>query len=515
MKYPIGIQTFSEIREKGYFYIDKTEVIFTLINSASNYIFLNRPRRFGKSLLCSTLRAYFEGRRDLFKGLALDRLATDWTPHPVVHLSLGGIKTQDPQTLRESISYELGRIEKELGLPRNESWALGARLKEIITTPADRTGQQTVVIIDEYDNPLLNVIHLDQEKVEAVRQVMSELYAPLKDCDPWLRFVFITGITKFSQMSIFSCLNNIENISMLPEYASICGITLDQMLSEMAPDIEALAAAHSMTHEQTVERLRVKYDGYAFSECSPEIFNPFSLLNCFKTKKFGDFWFATGTPTALVQVMRKYDTIPSELDDIVVDATDFDTPTELISNVIPLMYQSGYLTIKGYKEVNGRYILGIPNQEVRVGLMNSLLPDYVRNPMLARNVVGDLIELFSEGDIEGAMEALKKFFATVPYCSNIDYEGHWQQMLYVVFSLLGAYADVEVRTREGRVDIAMAYRAKLYLIEVKLDASPEEALAQIERKQYAARFQLSKLPLVKVGINFSTTQRGITGWLIK
>ncbi len=514
-RYPIGIQTFSEIREKGYLYIDKTEVIFNLLTSTSKYVFLSRPRRFGKSLLCSTLRAYFEGRRDLFKGLALDRLATDWTPHPVVHLSLGGIKTQDPATLRSSIHNALEWIEREFGIDGNEGMSLGDRLMKIIKNPAEKTGQPTVVIIDEYDNPLLNVIHLDQEKVEAVRQVMSELYAPLKDCDPWLRFVFITGITKFSQMSIFSCLNNIKNISMMPRYASICGITLDEMLSEMAPDIEILAQARGLTREEAVAQLRHHYDGYAFSEYSPEIFNPFSLMNCFDECKFGAFWFATGTPTALVQVMRKYDTIPSELDDIVVDATDFDTPTELISNVIPLMYQSGYLTIKGYDPYASLYTLGIPNQEVRIGLMKSLLPGYVQNTMMANTAVGRMGGQLLRGDLEGALELIKKFFATVPYCSNIDHEGHWQQMLYVVFSLLGAYADVEVRTREGRVDIAMAYRGKLYLIEVKLDGSPEEALAQIERKQYAARFQLSKLPLVKVGINFSTTQRGITGWLIK
>ncbi len=515
-KYPIGIQTFATLREEGYLYIDKTAEIYDLIHYPSKYIFLSRPRRFGKSLLCSTLKSYFEGRRELFKGLALDRLETDWRRHPVVHLSLGGIKTQDTATLRQNLHNALSRIEETLGIEGSDNMPLSDRFQQLIEKPAKITGEKTVVIIDEYDNPLLNVIHLDKEKIEAVRGVMSELYAPLKDCDPWLRMVFITGITKFSQMSIFSCLNNIKNISMMPRFASICGITLQEVLTQMSPDVAELARELGIDQEEAVAKLRARYDGYAFSEESPEIFNPFSLINCFDEGKLSDFWFATGTPTSLIQLMRKYDTIPSELDCIEVAATDFDTPTELINNLIPLMYQSGYLTIKSYNPINGRYILGIPNQEVRVGLMNSLLPHYVQKPMLARNVVGDLIDYIYHGDLEGALRKLQIFFKTVPYCDNTSYEGHWQQLLYVVMSLLGAYADVEVRTAHGRVDLAMIFAGKLYLMEIKINGSARKALEQIDRQEYAARFQLSKLPVVKVGMNFSTNPRSrtITSWAI-
>ncbi|MCC8070493.1 MAG: ATP-binding protein [Bacteroidales bacterium] len=513
-RYPIGIQTFSEIREGGYVYVDKTADIYNLVTYGSKYTFLSRPRRFGKSLLCSTLKAYFEGHRKFFEGLAIEHLENDWEKHPVIYLSLGWIKTTDVDVLRESISSDLREYEVRYGHQPEED-ALGARLKNIIKQSTAATGKKAVVIIDEYDNPLLNVIHMEDEKVRAVRAVMTELFGPLKDCDAWLRFVFITGVTKFSQMSIFSSLNNIKDISMKPEYATLCGITLEELMSQMEPDISALATTLGLSLEKTVERLKHYYDGYAFSRSLTGVFNPFSLLNCLDDSYFKPFWFSTGTPTYLVEMLRKYDVAPSTLTGLRVSTQDFDVPTEALTGATPLLYQSGYLTIKGYDPVMDEYILSIPNQEVRLGLMNSLLPNYVQKPQMTNSEISSLVRHLMKGQLTEGLEGLQTFFSEVPYCDNTSYEGHWQQMLYVVFSLIGAYADVEVHTRKGRVDMAMVLADTLYLVEVKLNSSAREALDQIDRKEYAERFRRSALPLIKIGMNFSTTERTLTEWLIE
>lgn len=507
LKYPIGIQSFPKIREGGYVYVDKTADIYNMVTYGAESVFLSRPRRFGKSLLVSTLKAYFEGRKELFEGLEISKLETKWDKHPVMVISFAGFKGESVEALHEYIDVLLNEYEKEYKVEVQAS-SPGPRLISIIKTMHQTTGQKPVVLIDEYDSALLNVID-NTPLLDQMRNTLQALYAPLKDLGEILRFIFITGITKFSQVSIFSTLNNIDNISLFDEYSSICGITVAEMMSQMEAGIEGIAGAYGISLDDAVKKLREYYDGYKFSENSPEILNPFSLVKCFQWKKFKEFWFESGTPSYLRKMLKKYKVKPAQIGRFEARAIDFDTPTESLANIVPLLYQSGYLTIKGYDPVSEKYFLDIPNKEVRVGLMDQMLPNYIADVKMARNEIADMIVLISNGKIKDSLASLKHFFESVPYCDNINYEGHWQQMLYVVFSLFGAYADVEVRTKDGRVDMAMIYKDILYLWEIKIDSDARVALRQIQEKNYALRFQNLGLPIIKIGINFSTKERTI------
>ena len=510
---PVGIQTFSKIIENGYLYIDKTEYIHRMVSSSNQYFFLSRPRRFGKSLLTSTLHSYFEGQKELFKGLAIEKLEKEWTQYPVLHFDMSTAKHVDKEHLESMLNFQLSQYEKEYG-KTGEAVKINDRFTNLIMNAYKQTGQKVVVLIDEYDAPLLDVIHED-ENLPVLRNVMRNFYSPLKACDPYLRFVFLTGITKFSQLSIFSELNNIKNISMDEPYAGICGITKEEVLTQMSDYIDNLAAAMKLSREETITKLTDKYDGYHFTWPSPDVFNPFSLLNAFMDGKIRDYWFGSGTPTYLIEMLRKYEVVPSCIGNITAMAADFDAPTEHITNIVPLLYQSGYVTIKKYNEFAELYTLDIPNGEIRVGLMNSLLPYYVQNKsMEGRVAVAEMYDAIRQDKMEEALELLKAFLLTVPECNNTNYEGHYQQMFYIIFSLLGRYVDVEVRTATGRVDMVMRTATRLYVIELKINQSAAKAMNQINLKDYPARFALHKLPVVKVGINFSTKERTIADWEI-
>ncbi|MGN0206160.1 MAG: AAA family ATPase, partial [Muribaculaceae bacterium] len=383
----------------------------------------------------------------------------------------------------------------------------------LIPAAYEQTGQKVVILIDEYDAPLLDVVH-EEENLPKLRDVMRNFYSPLKACDQYIRFAFLTGITKFSQLSIFSELNNIANVSMLPEYASICGITKDELVEQFTGHIDALAEKMGKTHDEIVAELAYRYDGYHFTWPSPDIFNPYSLLNALAYKKLDNFWFGSGTPTYLIEMMRKFDVVPSEIDRNNIGAESFDAPAERLDSITPLMYQSGYLTIKDYDRDSDLYTLGIPNNEVRIGLMSSLLPVYASKPDGWKSLVGQMKKLITLHDMDGALRFLQTFLDTVPYCDNANSEGHYQQMLYIIFSLMGYYLDVEVHTAKGRVDLVIHAPQALYIIEIKLNKSAEAALEQIELKQYDKRFALLNLPVVKVGVNFSTEARNITDWTI-
>lgn len=512
-KLPIGIQTFSKLRKEDMLYVDKTKYVYDLVHGNSWYVFLGRPRRFGKSLFLSTLKSYFEGERELFQGLAIENLETEWKRHPVILISLASVKESTIECLDDNLDAQLAAYEQEYGITPT-SRQLGVRFNNLVKAAHDKTGIGVVVLIDEYDGPLLNVVH-DDATMDAIRNRLSGFYSGLKDMDPYLRFTFITGITKFSQVSIFSILNNVTNISMVDEYAAICGITQEEIKTQMAEGIEKVAAANLCDREKAIELLKNNYDGYHFSAKSPDIFNPYSLLRCFDFGIIEPYWFDSGTPTSLVRMARKYRALPSQFDDVELRAAVFDTPTEKITNIYPLLYQSGYLTIKDYDPVDKIYTLGIPNHEVRIGLMESLLANYLEDPQGADMVISKFMRTIAKGDLEEALELLQTFFETVPYCSHTNYEGHWQQMLYVVFSLCGALADVEVRTAKGRVDMAMTYRGFLYLFEIKINDTAASALNQINIKNYAKRFALLCLPIVKVGIAFDTATHTIKDWLIQ
>ena len=509
---PIGFQAFSKIRENNKLYIDKTRFIFELVYHEANYFFLSRPRRFGKSLLTSTLKAYFQGQRELFQGLAIEKLEKDWVEYPVLHFDMSLGKHHTVEELERYLRFILEPYEKQYGITTLEL-DINNRLTRLIHEAHAQTGQQVVVLIDEYDAPLLDVVH-EEENQPKLRQVMRNFYSPLKACDPHLRFVFLTGITKFSQMSIFSELNNLVNISMKPEFAAICGFTKEEILENMHDHLVRLAERQGITFDEAVNKLTETYDGYHFTWPSPDIFNPFSVLNCMSDCSFNYYWFASGTPTYLIEMMRKFDVAPSNVGRLRAQASAFDAPTERMTSLTPLLYQSGYLTIKAANKM-GIYTLDIPNKEIRVGLMESLLPNYVMARADDGNVVvADMCEALFENDLETFFTLLRDFLLSIPYCENTHYEGHYQQMLYVILSLLGRYVDVEVRTNKGRIDLVMQAAGTLYLMELKVGQSAETALQQIDLKQYPERFALSGLPIVRIGLNFDMETRTIADWQI-
>ena len=511
--YPIGIQTFEKIRTRNYMYVDKTEYIYRMVHADSNYFFLSRPRRFGKSLLTSTLEAYFQGRKDLFKGLAMDLLETEWTEYPVLRFDMSLGKHMEKEQLERYLSSQLELMEHKYGI-LTESPDANIRLTNLIRRAYEQTGRQVVVLIDEYDAPLLDVVH-EEKNLPVLRNIMRNFYSPLKACDPYLRFVFLTGITKFSQLSIFSELNNIKNISMLPEYAAICGITEEEMATQMDEDLDILAGRLNVNREEVVKKLKAHYDGYHFTWPSPDIYNPFSLLNAFADGRLDSYWFGSGTPTYLIEMLNRFGVLPSKIGGNEVVAADFDAPTERMESITPLLYQSGYVTIKGYDEMFQIYTLDIPNAEVRIGLMRSLIPYYVTRDTQATNTtVVNLARALVRGDMDGMLCLLQTFLSTVPYCDRTDYEGHYQQMLYIIFSLLGAYVDVEVRTPMGRVDMVMRTATTLYIVELKLNQSAEAAIQQIDLKNYPERFALCGLPMVKVSINFDMERHTLKDWMI-
>ena len=511
--YPIGIQTFEKIRTRNYMYVDKTEYIYRMVHADSNYFFLSRPRRFGKSLLTSTLEAYFQGRKDLFKGLAMDLLETEWTEYPVLRFDMSLGKHMEKEQLERYLSSQLELMEHKYGI-LTESPDANIRLTNLIRRAYEQTGRQVVVLIDEYDAPLLDVVH-EEKNLPILRNIMRNFYSPLKACDPYLRFVFLTGITKFSQLSIFSELNNIKNISMLPEYAAICGITEEEMATQMDEDLDILAGRMGISREKTVQKLKDNYDGYHFTWPSPDIYNPFSLLNAFADGRLDSYWFGSGTPTYLIEMLKKYGVQPQQIGGRKAMAESFDAPTERMTDIAPLLYQSGYVTIKGYSPITQLYTLDIPNKEVRLGLMKSLLPGYLdRRTTDGLTTVALLYEAIYEERLDDALRLLQTFLSTVHYCDRTDYEGHYQQMLYIIFSLLGIYVDVEVRTPSGRVDMVMRTATTLYVVELKLNQSAEVAMQQIDLKNYPERFALCGLPVVKVGINFDMERHTLKDWMI-
>ena len=513
-KCPLGVQTFEKVIEEDLLYVDKTQYIYSL---AQNYscVFLSRPRRFGKSLLASTLHSYFAGKKELFKGLAIERLETEWAEHPVLHFDMSTAKHMDKETLEQELNGKLSDYEEIYGKSKTGKTKLNQRLESLIVNAYAQTGSKVVVIIDEYDAPLLDVVHED-EQLPQLRQVMRNFYSPLKACDPYLRFVFLTGITKFSPMSIYSDLNNLTNISMDEEYAGICGITEEELTAQLADYVDAIADNQGKTHEEVLQQLKQNYDGYHFSWPSPDIFNPFSLLNALSDKRVDSYWFASGTPTYLIEMMRKFGVAPSQIGPTEAMAPAFDAPTERMTSLIPLLYQSGYLTIKDYYEEDYIYVLDIPNKEIRIGLMESLLPNYVQSAANeGLTAIADMYMALLEGDLDGMLRKLQQFLLTVPYCENTNYEGHYQQLLFVIFSLLGRYVDVEVRTATGRVDMVMQAFGKLYLFELKLNRSAAAAMQQINLNDYPARFSQCGLPIVKVGINFDTATRTLSDWVIE
>ena len=522
-RYPVGIQTFSEIITKGYVYIDKTDLMWRMTR-LSKYIFLSRPRRFGKSLLTTTLCSFFRGERNLFEGLKVMELEKEWQSYPVLHIDVSMAKGQENvEMLRNALLRRLEPLSERYGSMPNELTP-GAVFDGLIRRAYEQTGRQVVVVIDEYDAPLLEVLH-EEEQLYGYRRVMQEFYQCLKANEAMIRFCFITGITKFSQLSIFSTLNNITNISLDPEFAAICGITGEEIDTQMKPDVERLAAEYECTADEMRQMLRDTYDGYHFAGKSPDIYNPFSLMKAFNQRRLDNWWFESGTPSYLIRQMRHFRTDITKLDDLQVPASAFDQPTENMLDALPLLYQSGYMTIKDYNFKSRMYTLGLPNMEVRVGFTEGLLPTVtgMRGSDVQRGFAVRFWEALCANDTDLALRELQAYLEELPYIEGFKKkleevstaEGFYEWSFYLIFSMLNVYVQTQVKCARGRADMVVFMPDTIYVIELKINGTAKDALDQINDKGYARRYATDGRRIVKAGIGFSVEKRAMTEFIIE
>ncbi len=509
MKYPIGIQTFANIINEGYLYVDKTALVYKLAND-SKYYFLSRPRRFGKSLLVTTLEAYFQGRKELFEGLAISELETEWKQYPVLHIDLNAAKYTDPQALVSIINRHIRQFESIYG-GSTEDMALSDRFVGVIQRAYEQTGQQVVILVDEYDKPLLEAIGNDELQNE-YRKILKSVYGVAKTMDSYIRFALFTGVTKFSKVSVFSDLNNLEDITMDEQYAEICGITEQEIRNSLDDEVGAMAEKLKVSKVECYKKLKDYYDGYHFHPDSVGIYNPFSLLCALKRREFRDFWFETGTPTFLVETMKRnnYDLERLTREDATADLLG--SLDSIDTNPIPLVYQSGYLTIKGYDSEFGTYRLGFPNQEVERGFSRFLFRYYTPASQGQDSFVKDFVLAVRAGQIDKFMKRLESLFAGQDYQLAGDAELYFHNAVALIFKMVGFYTDTERHTSDGRMDMVVQTADYIYLFEFKLDKSADEALAQIEEKQYALPFANDPRKLYKIGVNFSSETRRIESW---
>ena len=513
-RYPVGIQTFDKIRKGNYLYVDKTKYIVDFRQKQMSYVFLCRPRRFGKSLFASTLQAYFEGRKELFVGLAIAEYEKDWVKHPVLHFDMSGAKHMNAEALNHYLKLELSRYEELYGKNDNEIYP-NERLEGLVRRANKQSGQKVVVIVDEYDAPLLDVVH-DKSNLQELRYIMQNFYSPLKKLDPYLEFTFLTGITKFSQLSIFSELNNLDNISMYDQYSAICGISLKELTTVMKPDVECLGRALGLTYEQCLDKLQQYYDGYHFSEHSEDIFNPFSLIRALNGQKLESFWFGSGTPTSLIKILQQYHVSVMDVEQDDITMNDFDVSPEMMTSALPILYQSGYLTIKKYDPILKSYTLGYPNYEVKMGVLNSLAPNYL-SPVSADNnsMLVKFIKRFYEGNIDDALNILKAYLAGISNRLSNKNERDFQTVFYLIFNLMGAYIRVEEDSAVGRADAVLHFPDAVYVFELKYDGTAEEALKQIDEKGYLIPYTAENKRLYKIGVNYDSQLRTIGDWIVK
>ncbi len=512
--YPVGVQTFEKIRKEKYLYVDKTKYIVDFRRKKMSYVFLSRPRRFGKSLFASTLQAYFEGKKELFEGLAIADYEKEWVKHPVLHFDMSGAKHFDAENLKHYLDFILLPYEELYGKNENELYP-NERLMGIVDRAYKQTGQKVVVIIDEYDAPLLDVVH-EKENLQALRLIMQNFYSPLKKLDPYLKFTFITGITKFSQLSIFSELNNLENISMFDQYSAICGFSKTELTTVMKPDVEALGKALGVSYEECLEQLRKYYDGYHFSPHSEDVFNPFSLVRALNAQDIQSYWFGSGTPSYLIKSLQKYNVNVTDIEQNDVSVDDFDVSPEQMTSPLPLLYQSGYLTIKEYNPTFQAYTLGYPNREVKIGMLKSLAPNYLSPVSLNNNsTVVKMAQCLSKGEVDKCMEILRAYLSGISNRLSNKNERDFQTVFYLIFNLMGAYMRVEEDSATGRADAVVYMPDAVYVFELKYDGSAEDAIRQIDDKGYLIPYSADGKRLFKIGVNYDSTQRTIGDWIVK
>ena len=521
-KYPIGIQTFAEIIRGKYVYVDKTDVAWQLANHAK-YIFMSRPRRFGKSLLTSTLESYFKGERELFEGLKIMELEHEWVQYPVIRLDISTAKGQlTAEALQARLMLLLKDYAEKYGQDKDEVTP-GGLLEGLIRRAYRKTGKQVVVLVDEYDAPLLDVLH-EAVQLKEIRRVMQEFYVPLKANEAMVKFCFITGITKFSQLSIFSTINNLKNISLRSDFSTICGFTEHEVKTVFTDDIKRMAAKYDYTPDEMFLKIKERYDGYHFSAVSEDIYNPFSLLNAFDDDELTNSWFASGTPTFLIHQMQHFRTDIMAMDGLEAPSSAFDKPTESMTNALPLLYQSGYLTIKDYDSETQAYTLAIPNQEVRIGYVEGLLPTYIGldGADVQMGFAAKFWRALKKWDVEMAMQEMRTYLAGVPYVEGFKKkledaataEGFYEYTLYLIFSMLNVYVRTQVKCSEGRVDMVVWMADAVYVFEFKTTGTAQKALEQIDTKGYAIPYQTDGRRVVKVGVKFNAETRIPEDWVI-
>ena len=510
IKYPIGIQSFEKLRNAGQCYVDKTALMYELVSN-EGYYFLSRPRRFGKSLLVSTLKAYFEGKRELFKGLAIEQLETEWNTYPVLHLDLNAKQYREENDLLKILNMHLERWESLYGDEFRDR-DVDERFTHVIEKAYQKTGKKVVILVDEYDKPLaLNLTN--DELSDQYRSILKAFYGVMKSSDEYIRMGFLTGVTKFSKVSVFSDLNNLDDISMWSKYTSICGITEQEIHDYFDSEVESLGAENGMTKEECYAKLRRRYDGYHFRENSPGIYNPFSLIHTLNKREFGNYWFSSGTPTLLVDLLKQLEYNLNNLESETVTPELLGSVDTIRRNPLPVIYQSGYLTIKSYDEEFGEYHLGFPNEEVESGFINFLLPMYT-NAQTGDTTfsISRFVRDLRSGDIESFMTRLESFMSDTDYRVVGKAELYVQNVLFILFRLLGFYVEVEHATSNGRTDIVIKTKDNIYIFELKIDRSADEALQQIEDKGYARPYAADPRPVTKIGISFSSEKRCIYEW---
>ena len=521
-KYPVGIQTFERIRKENYLYIDKTDLVWKMTKE-SPFVFLSRPRRFGKSLLTTTLDSYFKGQKELFEGLKIMELEKKWESNPVIHLDLSVTKAESTVEGLRTVLFRLLEGYKSIYGEGKYENTPGGLFSGIIHRAYQKTGKQVVVIIDEYDAPLLDKLN-EKELLESFRNAMQEFFVQLKANEAMIRFCFITGITKFSQLSIFSTINNLTNISMDDKYAAICGITENEFANDMAPDIAMLAEEYECTFEEMCAKLKLQYDGYRFAGKSPDIYNPFSLLKCFNQRKIANYWFDSGTPTFLIGQMQHFRTDITTMDSIEANTSAFDRPTEAMEDALPLLYQSGYLTIKDYDRETDFYMLAIPNNEVRTGFVENMIPIYTG---VKQNDTSGFAMRFwrflKRNDIDAAMAELKSFLAGIPYVEGFkkklesvsNYEGFYEYTFWLIFNMLNFYARTQVKCAQGRIDVVLEMPDATYVFELKVNGTAKEALDQINSKNYALPYSTEGRKVVKIGIQFDRDTMTVGDYIVE
>ena len=510
-RYPIGIQSFEKLRSEGYVYVDKTEQMYRLIRMGNPYFF-SRPRRFGKSLMLSTLEAYYEGKKELFEGLFIETVEKDWKIYPVLHLDLNAEKYETVEDLQKILEDQLVGWEQQYD-SKSPTDSYSMRFMNVIKNAYEKTGLRVVVLIDEYDKPLLRSMH-NEELQTSFRNLLTAFYTVLKSADKWLQFVFITGVTKFAQVGIFSNLNQLMDISFDPRFSDLCGLTLEEIENTFAPELDSLAERNNIPRQEAVERLTRMYDGYHFSYRNMiGMFNPFSVLNALSTGMYESFWFASGTPTFLTEILKKTDFDLRKLDGIQVPSISLSDDRADINNPVPMIYQSGYLTIKTYDEEFRMYTLGYPNEEVEYGFLNFVTPFYTCiSSKDAPFYIGQFVSELRKGDVEAFLTRLRAFFADFPYELNDKTERHYQVVFYLVFKLMGQFTEAEVRSIRGRADAVVKTKDYIYVFEFKLNGTAQMALQQIEEKGYLIPYIADGRKLIKVGVSFDQNERNLGEW---